>query len=105
MIGFTIILIAYSYIFQFSDIDRLAKFIRYRGGPYSIVKQKVIRIGEPAIPMVIDELIIKKSKALYGGESSYKEGIFIVEQITGQNFKGSREILLKWWNQQQKDER
>ena len=99
MIGFTIILITYSYTFQFSDLDRLSKFIRYSGGPYSAVKKKVIHIGKPAIPMVIDELIIKESKVLHGGESSHKEGIFIVEQITGQNFKGSREELLKWWNQ------
>jgi len=104
MIGFTIILVAYSYTFQFSDLHRLAKFIRYKGGPYSTVKQKVIHIGKPAIPMVIDELIIKKSKVLHGSEFSYKEGIFIVEQITGQNFKGSREKLLKWWNQQKKDD-
>ena len=104
MIGFTIILVAYTYTFQFSDLDRLTKFIRYRGGPYSTVKQKVIHIGKPAIPMVIDELIINKSKELHESESSYKEGIFIVEQITGKNFKGSREKLLKWWNQQKKGE-
>ena len=49
MIGCTILLIAYSYTFQFSDLNRLAKFLRYPGGPYSTVKEKVIQIGEPAI--------------------------------------------------------
>lgn len=102
MIGFTIILVAYSYVFQFSDLARLAKFIRYSshsGSPYNAAKQKVINIGEPAIPMVIDELIINKS-----GESSYKEGIYIVEQITGHNFERNKDKLLDWWNQQKKNE-
>ena len=55
--------------------------------------------------MVIDELIIKESKVGHGGESSHKEAIFIIEQISDQDFKGSREELLKWWDQQRKDER
>jgi len=102
MIGITIILVAYLYAFQFSDLDRLAKFIRYSGGPYRAVRQKVIQIGEPAIPMVINELILKKSGAGHGKESDYEAGIYIIEQITGHNFKGSRKKLLKWWNQQKK---
>ncbi len=101
MIGFTITLVAYSYAFQFSDLDRLAKFIRYPGGPYRTVRQKVIHIGKPAIPMVIDELIIKKEMAVH----REKEGIYIVEQITGHSFGGSRDKLLKWWDQQKKNER
>ena len=99
MIGLTIILTAYSYAVKFSDLDRLSKFIRYPGGPYRTVKQKVIRIGKPAIPMVIDELIIKKAEAVHRRESNYKEGIYIIEKITHQNFEGSREKLLKWWDQ------
>jgi len=52
--------------------------------------------------MVVDELIINKPRMHHGGEPSYKEGIFIVEQITGRNFNGSREELLRWWNQHKK---
>jgi hypothetical protein len=52
--------------------------------------------------MVVDELIIKKPRIHHGGEQSYREGISIIERITGHNFNGSREDVLEWWDQYKK---
>lgn len=91
---------AYTYIYQYNNIDRLRKFIVYQGGPHVQAINQVKSHGEKAIPVIIEEMIN------YAGRANRKErlqaeGVLIIEDITGKDFGNDAAKVLEWWKNQQ----
>lgn len=97
----TLILITFSYIFQSSNPKSMSKFLTYRGGPHRQAIARTVKYGERAIPVIIDEMVNYESER-YNKERIQREGVEMIEKITGKDFDHNRERCLEWWKKNKK---
>ncbi|HOO57487.1 MAG TPA: hypothetical protein PLN69_11730 [bacterium] len=87
---------AFTYKFQYNNIDRLRKFIVYPGGPHETAINRLKSHGDEAIPVIMEEMVNYEGRA-GRKERLQSEGVLLVEEITGKDFGHDAAKVIEWW--------
>lgn len=97
----TVFLFAYFNVYQYSNPNRLVKFLEYPSGPRYIAYRHAIRVGEDMIPAIMKIYVLpeQRTEVDHRIEMNQIDGVRAIERITGKDFKGDRAAVVKWWKE------
>lgn len=76
------------------DPDRIARFLRYPGGGVREVVNRLVAIGEPAVPAVVEHLFTWDGSYDAGYRSRRRMGLQIVSRIAQRDFQPTYEEMV-----------
>lgn len=97
------VLIVYGYAFEYNDPERLIFFAGYTGGPSGPASERVVMMGRPAVPLIMQRLVLDPAIPDFRRDIYERKAVWMIKEITGTDIARidpgltQRENLLKWW--------
>lgn len=106
-------MVAWGYTVSRADPVWVGGFIDYHGGPVIPARERMVQMGFPAVPIIIERLLNENRLPSFK-EKDWQAGISLIEAISSQTFKADplldtmpdgsfdelairRRKLLEWW--------